>query len=73
VETRCPPELAHARLAERQTRGDDPSDAGPERLADSAAAWEPIEGVPEWAHWVIDTRHADEWLDELGARLLELG
>lgn len=72
VETVCAPEIARMLLAERQARDDDPSDAGPERYAPSERAFEPIEGVPAWAHWVIDTGRSAGWLDELGARLLRL-
>lgn len=73
VETRCAPDVARARLAERQADGGDPSDAGPERFADSEAAFQPIEDVPEWAHWVLDTTSGEDWPDELAARLVQLG
>ena len=47
VETRCAPELARARLAERARAGSDPSDAGPELHDASRAGFEALVEWPE--------------------------
>jgi len=46
VEARCAPEVARERLARRARAGRDPSDAGPEFLDTSRAAFEPPEEWP---------------------------
>ncbi len=56
VEVRCDPDVARERLARRAKAGDDPSDAGPEALDASLAAFEKIDTpaalvdttLPDW-------------------------
>jgi predicted kinase len=55
VETRCAPELARARLAERRLAGRDASDAGPELQAASRAGFEPLEEWPAALLAALDT------------------
>jgi len=56
LETRCPPWITLARLARRQAAGQDPSQAGPELYAWSAAHFEPPDEWPAafrrslWTH-----------------------
>lgn len=54
-ETRCERSQLEKRLAERQARDDNPSDAGPELLETSLARFEPIEGTAGGTHHVVDT------------------
>ena len=58
VEVRCPRGLALERLARREARGGDPSDAGPARWQASADAFEPLDA---WTggHAVIHTDRSD--------------
>lgn len=48
VHTRCDPEIVRTRLAARQARGDDASDAGPELLDESLRRWEALEAGDPW-------------------------
>lgn len=50
-----PAEIARGRLRLRMARGDDPSDAGPERLEPSRAAFEPPTEWPEAFKIVLDS------------------
>jgi hypothetical protein len=71
LETRCEPDVALERLAERQRREEDPSDAGPEFYERSVAGFEPVEEGESDAHLVIHTEAAD-WQAELAQRLKSL-
>jgi len=55
VEVRCAPEVARRRLARRRAEARDPSDAGPELHARSAAAFEPVEDWPAARRCAVDT------------------
>ncbi len=46
IESTCPEGVARARLAARAREGRDPSDAGPEFYASSAAGFEPLDEFP---------------------------
>ena len=72
VETVCAPEVALARLAARARRGSDPSDAGPELYAASAAGFEPPSEWPAGARAVIAT-DAEGWRDGVAALARRLG
>jgi predicted kinase len=71
IETRCAGSVARERLARRQAQGADPSDAGPDFHARSAARFEPPE---EWAavglHVVQTDR--DDWRTALRAIAADL-
>jgi predicted kinase len=69
VETRCPPPLARARLAQREREGRDPSDAGPALHASSEAGFEPVAAGEADRHLVIATDR-DTWRSDLRAALL---
>jgi len=74
VETVCDPSVARARLAARAREGTDPSDAGPERYAPSAAGFEPPREWPAETRVAIPTDRAS-WraeLESLARRLLRL-
>jgi hypothetical protein len=60
VEVRCARELALERLARRAREGRDPSDAGPELYARSAAGFEPAEAWPAARRCVVRT-DAPDW------------
>jgi hypothetical protein len=62
VEVRCEPSVARERVALRAERGGDPSDAGPERVAPSRAAFEPTHEWPAADRVQIDTDH-EAWAD----------
>jgi aminoglycoside phosphotransferase family enzyme/predicted kinase len=64
LETTCAPEVARARLAQREAAGRDPSDAGPEFLAVSAARFEPWAAGEPGAHVALRTDRP-EWREEL--------
>jgi hypothetical protein len=66
VETVCAAEVALARLAARARRGSDPSDAGPELHAASAAGFEPPSEWPASARAVIAT-DAEGWRETVAA------
>jgi len=65
------PELARARLAHRAAAGADASDAGPERVDDSRARFEPLTEWPEHARLELDTGD-DAWPERLAAALARL-
>ena len=58
IESACPETVARARLASRARAGHDPSDAGPERYASSAADWEPPDEWPAEARALVRTDDA---------------
>jgi aminoglycoside phosphotransferase family enzyme/predicted kinase len=62
VEVRCEPAVARERVALRALRGGDPSDAGPERVEPSRAAFEPTGEWPGADRVQIDTDH-EAWAD----------
>lgn len=64
VEVRCPAHLALERLARRAAEGTDPSDAGPQRYAQSVATFEAPEEWPEATRFVVDTA-GGAWRSEL--------
>jgi uncharacterized protein len=64
VETRCVPELARARLAERERAGADASDAGPDFHATSAAEFQAIAPAEAERHIVVETDR-DDWPSRL--------
>jgi len=68
VETRCPREVALARLAARAAAGNDPSDAGPERYDASRAALEAASGWPDERQLAVDTE-PDGWKGAARARV----
>ncbi|HXK23173.1 MAG TPA: AAA family ATPase [Myxococcota bacterium] len=74
VETRCDAEVATSRLEQRRRAGRDASDAGPELVAASRAAFERLDEWPASERAVIDTTppgwRAD--LESLAARLMAL-
>ena len=55
IEATCPEVLARMRLAERACAGSDPSDAGPERYAASAAGWQPPSEFPAESRALVHT------------------
>ncbi len=59
VETRCAASVARERLARREAQGADPSDAGPQFYARSAARFEPPEEWPAAERRVVETDRAD--------------
>jgi aminoglycoside phosphotransferase family enzyme/predicted kinase len=71
VETRCAASVARERLARRQARGADPSDAGPEFHARSAARFEALEEWPAAGHRVVETDRED-WRTSLRAIAADL-
>lgn len=68
VEVCCPREITLARLEERQRRGDDASEAGPEIYDDFAAAFEAPDEWPEAARFLVDSSQPD-WRERLGTTL----
>ncbi len=58
LESTCPESVARARLASRAAEGRDPSDAGPELYASSAASWEPPDEWPAEARTRVRTDDA---------------
>jgi uncharacterized protein len=62
VEVRCAPAVARERVALRALRGGDPSDAGPERVEPSRAAFEATDEWPAADRVQIDTDH-EAWGD----------
>jgi predicted kinase len=64
LETTCAPEVARARLARREAAGRDPSDAGPEFHAVSAARFEPWAEGEQGLHFALRTDRP-EWREEL--------
>jgi aminoglycoside phosphotransferase family enzyme/predicted kinase len=66
IETRCAASVARDRLARRTREGADPSDAGPEFHARSAARFEPPEEWPAAEHRIVETDRAD-WREQLRA------
>lgn len=71
IETRCAASVARERLARRKAQGADPSDAGPEFHARSAARFEPPEEWPAAEHRVVETDRAD-WREALRAIAADL-
>jgi hypothetical protein len=71
VEAQCATELARERLARRQREGRDPSDAGPELLARSAAAFEAPEEWPAARRCALRTDTGD-WMPEAARRIRTL-
>jgi hypothetical protein len=69
VEVRCSVQVAVARLAQREERGTDPSDAGPAFYAQSVARFEPVT-EEEHGH-VIHTDIAD-WRESIAQLASEL-
>jgi predicted kinase len=68
VHVECDARVARERLAARAARGDDPSDAGPDRVAPSRARFEPLEEVPREAlHEVRTDRGAEALAASLAA------
>jgi hypothetical protein len=65
LEVDCAPEVARARVAARARRGDDPSDAGPERVDESRRTFEPPEEWPPGRRIRIETDAAG-WEEALG-------
>jgi predicted kinase len=55
VEATCPEPITRARLAARAREGRDPSDAGPELYASSAAGFEPPHELPAASHARVPT------------------
>jgi len=55
IESTCPEPLVRARLAARARAGQDPSDAGPELYASSAAGWEPPDEFPAESRALVRT------------------
>jgi aminoglycoside phosphotransferase family enzyme/predicted kinase len=72
VETICAPSVARARLAARTREGRDPSDAGPERYAQSEAGFEPPLEWPAAARARIAT-DSPTWAGEVTALPRRLG
>jgi len=72
VETVCEPSVARARLAARARTGTDPSDAGPELYAASAAGFEPPHEWPAGARAVIATDR-ESWRADLDSVRERLG
>jgi hypothetical protein len=70
VEVHCAEEIARGRVALRAARGEDPSDAGPELVGVSRAAFQPPEEWPSEDRAQIHTDH--DWAESLlaVARLL---
>jgi uncharacterized protein len=66
VEVRCAPREARLRLSRRAATGTDPSDAGPERHAASAAGFESTEEWPSARRVRIHTDRAD-WREALSS------
>lgn len=60
IESKCPEAVARARLEARARAGRDPSDAGPELYASSAAGWEPPDEWPAESRAVVRT-DAPRW------------
>ncbi len=58
VETRCAERTVLDRLARRQAKGHDPSDAGPALYRQKAADYEPVRELPPDAHEVVRTDSA---------------
>jgi len=72
VETRCRPELVRERLARRVVEGLDASDAGPELLEQSRAAFEPLLSEEEIAIEAVDTGDPG-WREALARRASRWG
>jgi len=74
IESTCSEAIARARLEARARAGQDPSDAGPELYASSAAGWEPPAEWPAESRAVVRT-DAEGWRDSLAdaARRFALG
>jgi aminoglycoside phosphotransferase family enzyme/predicted kinase len=72
IEVRCAPSVARERLAQRQARDRDPSDAGPELHAASAAGFEGPEADEGWTRWRVRTDEPG-WRDSLDAPVRALG
>lgn len=70
LEIRCDRETALARLAAREARGTDPSDAGPGRYDASVAAFEPTDEWPMEGRITVDTA-APDWREQLSEALRE--
>jgi hypothetical protein len=66
VEVCCDPAVARERVALRAQRGADPSDAGPERVELSRAAFEPPEEWPPADRFRVDTDR-ETWGDGIAA------
>jgi hypothetical protein len=58
----CAPDVVRARLADRTARGDDPSDAGPERVGPSRQTFEPLEAGEADALHEVRTDRGEEAL-----------
>jgi len=71
LETTCAAPVALERLAHRQAAGGDPSDAGPELYASSAASFEPIGPMPGAEHRAVRTDEPT-WRSELRRAAREL-
>jgi hypothetical protein len=74
IESVCAEPVARARLVARARAGRDPSDAGPELYASSAAGWEPPDEWPGESRAVVRTDSA-HWRESLAeaARRFALG
>jgi aminoglycoside phosphotransferase family enzyme/predicted kinase len=71
VETQCDPETVRARLLQRQSDGDDPSDAGVEHYREFAPRFEPAEEWPVALRFTIDMGR-DDWREralEIASRI----
>ena len=68
VETRSSRVRTIQRLEDRARVGEDPSDAGPEFHAESAARFAPVEELAAGAHIVVDTE-SSSWRRDLQARV----
>ena len=71
IETRCAASVARERLARREAQGADPSDAGPDFHARSAARFEPPEEWPAAELRVVQTDR-DDWRTALRAIAADL-
>jgi hypothetical protein len=72
IEVRCDPRVTRERVALRARRGADPSDAGPERVEPSRAAFEPPDEWPAAERVRVDTDRED-WeraVKEIARRVL---
>lgn len=69
IETRCAAALVLERLQARKLRDDNPSDAGPEFYATSAAGYEETSEWPAAAKLTVDTAHA-MWSSEFRSQAL---
>ena len=71
VETTCDPALVRARVAERQRRGVDASQAGPELVDASRESWEAPDEWPEADRVCVDMG-SDDWPRQIEAFVARL-